>query len=180
MLNFLPQNYIKKVNLGYLFRTYVFLFTFIFLAVIVLILLFVPSAIFSRYKNNTVASQLESTKMVNGNEGVDAVSLIKKLNGIVKALTDTGPVSLTPSGLIHKIIALKNTDIKISAISLSNIQEATTRIVITGISNTRDSLTLFNNSLISDGTFATVDLPISNLIKSTDAGFNITLTYMKK
>ncbi len=180
MLNFLPKSYIKKVNLGYIFRTYVFLFTFILLAGIILTLLFIPSAIFSKYKNITVANQLESTKSVEVNEGVDAVALIKKLNAIVKVLSISGQTGLSPSDLVNKIISIKNTDIKISAISISNIQDVVTKIVITGVSKTRDSLTSFDNGLISDGTFASVDLPISSLIKSTDANFTMTLTYKKK
>ncbi len=180
MLNFLPDKNKKNIILEYILRTFVFLFSFILIALLLLTFLFVPSAFFSKYKNKTVTDQLQSVKMINSTQGIDAVALIKKLNGIVKVLSNNNQKNIAASDLIHKIITLKSSSIKIYSISIANDDPNQEKIILTGVADTRDDLTAFDTHLVSDGIFASVDLPVANLIKNTDADFTITLVYNKK
>jgi len=180
MLNFLPQNNKKKIILEYLSRILIMLLIFLFFAVVLLISLFIPSIIFSKYKNQTVKNQLESIKITNINENQDPIELIKKINTMIGILSGGNTVSLLMSNTIQKIISLKNKDIEILSISISDNSTSSEKIIINGIAKTRDGLTLFDKDLKNDGLFYSVDLPISNLIKNTNAQFTITLIYNKK
>jgi len=180
MLSFLPQNNRKVIIKEYLSRVFVVFLQFLSVSVVVLIFLFVPSAIFSKYKNKTVNNQLESIKAESMNKNQDPTELIKKINAMVSILFDDKSSTIPMTDMIEKIISLKNKNIQISNISISKNEKGSENITLSGVAKTRDDLTDFNNSLKSDGFFASVDLPISALIKNTNAQFSIKLVYNKK
>ncbi len=180
MLSFLPQNNRKKVIAEYLSRVFVIFLVFLFSSAVILIFLFIPSAIFSKYKNQTVNNQLESIKVADRSKNQDPTELIKKINAMVGMLSNEKTASILMSDMIQKIISLKNKNIQISSISISKDNSASEKIIISGVAKTRDDLTMFDNDLKNDDSFYSVDLPISDLIKNTDAQFTITLVYNKK
>ena len=180
MLNFLTPDNRRAVIKEYLSRDLVVLLVSLSLAVIVLIFLFIPSAIFSKYNNKTVNNQLESSRGASMSKSQDPTELIKKINTMVGILSDSKSSPILMSDMITKIISLKNKGILISNISISKDNKGTENISISGVAKTRDNLTEFNNDLKNDGTFSTVDLPISALIKNTNAQFSIKLVYNKK
>jgi len=175
MLNFLQQKNKKQIIFEYLLRVSIYLLLFIFVSTIILISFFIPSFFFTKYKNDTVTSQLLSIKQKNSNLSEDPIVFIKKINNLAPVLSNN--VSpLTYSDIVSKIVSLKNNDIKILSITIT--KETNTggkRIILGGVANTRDSLTLFNKDLESDGFFNQVTFPVSNFIKSLDAEFSATL-----
>ncbi|MFA5651951.1 MAG: hypothetical protein WC933_01150 [Candidatus Paceibacterota bacterium] len=181
MLNFLPQKNKNKIIFEYLLRVTVFLLLFVFLSSFVLISLFVPSFFFAKYKNDTVNSQLELTKQKNINKDGDPTIFIKNVNRLVVALSNNNVSNMAYSDIINKVVSLKDKDIKISSINIS--EEANTnskKILINGIAKTRDSLTLFDKEIRVDGFFESVIFPVSNFIKSTNSEFSATLIYKNK
>lgn len=177
MLNFLPQRNKKQVAEEYFLRDMIFFLVVVFLSLFLLVILFIPSAIYSKYKNNTIKNQLEMMENTKGSN-TDTVALVKKLNEMAGVLSKDN--SATASDLIEKILSLKKGNISISSFSINDSATDSKTIVINGISKTRDDLTAFNKALISDGTFYSVDLPISDLIKNSDEDFSITLIYKLK
>ncbi len=149
--------------------------TFIFISSIILISLFFPSVFFAKYKNDTTSNQLESIKQKNAYNGEDPVLFIKKVNGLVGALSDDADAKLSYSEIIKKIISLKNKDIKILSFIIEKSNPVGKKIIINGIANTRDSLTLFNKNITADGSFESVVFPVSDFIKSSDSQFSATL-----
>lgn len=180
MLSFLPLTNRKRVITEYLSRVNIVLLAFILLAVIILIILFVPSAIYSKYKNATVSNQFLITKANNPNDIQNPIELIKKLNSMITILSSQKGISILMSDMVQKILSIKNKNIQLTNISISKDNDTIEKIVLSGVAKTRDDLTQFNNDLKNDGSFASVDLPITALIKNTDAQFTVTLTYNKK
>jgi hypothetical protein len=164
----------------YFSRVLVMFSWFFLLAAILLIFLFVPSAVFSKYKYGTVKYQFEYIKAAGFIKGEDPIQLIRRVNIMTDILSNKGVSPILMSDIIVKIISLKSRDIKILSISISSDSLTSGKIRVDGIANTRDALTLFDKDLKGDGLFSNVDLPVSNLIKNTDAPFSITLTYNKK
>ena len=174
MLNFLPQKNKNQIIFEYFLRIVVFSLIFIFIASLTLILLFMPSFFFVKYKNETINIQLESVKQKNVDKGGDPISFIKKTNKLSTVLSDD--VNLAMTDIVNKVISLKNKNIKILSISISsNIANGET-ILINGIANNRDSLTLYKEDIENDGFFEKVVFPVSNFIKNSNSEFSATLT----
>lgn len=175
MLNFLEQKNRKQIVCEYMLRVAIYFLAFTFIISLILIAFFMPSVFFVKYKYETVETQLESINQTKLNKADDPIVLIKNINRFSAIFSKDSETNKTYNKIINKIISLKNKDIKILYI---NIEKNTknTQIIISGIANTRDSLTLFNTNLKTDGFFSTVVFPVSNFIKSTDSEFNATLT----
>ncbi len=159
-------------------RTSIFLLLFVFASSFVLIAFFLPSFFFAEYKYKTIGDQAQSVNLTNADKYENSSSIVKKINGMANALSYGKSESALTTDLIDKIISLKNSNITISAISISSNAGANVKnIVINGTSGNRDDLTVFYNNLKGEGSFQNVILPVSSLIQSTGASFTITLSY---
>ena len=176
MLNFLPQQNKKKIVSEYFLRIGVFLLLMIFASRAVLISLFEPSYIFVEYKNNTINNQLESVANKNKQKSEDPIAFIKNVNKLSTVFSTDNKSTVTYREILNKISTLKNRDIKLLSIVISNENNTGKKVLLTGTASTRDALTLFNNDLISDGFFNSVTFPISNFIMSSNSDFFATLT----
>ena len=81
--------------------------------------------------------------------------------------------------IVYEIIKNKPEKIYISDILYNKVQkkDAVEKIItVQGISNTRDELLRFKDSLVGVEYFKEVNLPLSNLTKDTDVYFFINIT----
>lgn len=175
MLHFLLQNNKKKMALEYIFRVSIILLGFIVISSIILVTLLLPPVFFTTYKNKTISGQLDTVKVTYANKDDDPALLIKKVNQMAMVLSDKNINGLPISDIIERIISLKNKNIKIINIKISEQADLSKKIEITGISNSRDDLMMFDKNLQGDGLFYNIDLPISSFIKNTDIDFTIGL-----
>lgn len=181
MLNFLTQNIKNKVVSEYLGRLGVVSLILIFIICVFLTSLFLPSFFMSMYKSFSIDVQYE-TSMSNIKKGsLNPIEIVREKNNIVSILSSKNvqDISTSTSEFIEKVISLKNKDIKITSISISNNLDVI-KIIVGGVSKTRDGLTLFNKSLKDSHYFDEVILPIVNLLKGSDIEFNITLIHKQK
>jgi len=181
MLNFLTQNIKNKVINEYSLRLVVVLLIMIFIISIFLISLFLPSFFMSTYKSSAIDNQYKTTMSNIKENSLNSIEIVKEKNNLISALSisDAQNISTSTSDFIEKIFLLKNVNIKISSISFSNkINEV--KVVIGGISKTRDGLTSFNKALKNSRYFDEIISPAVNLLKSTNIEFNITLIYKQK
>jgi hypothetical protein len=176
MLNFLQQQNKKQIVSEYLLRIAVFLLMFTFISSLILISLFATSFFFVKYKNDTLNLQLESAKQKNINVAEDPIVFIKNINRLSAALSSDTGLAATYGDIISKITSLKNNDIKILSIVITEENSTNVRqIDINGIAGTRDSLIQFENDIKTDGFFSSVIFPVSDFIKSSDSEFSATL-----
>ncbi len=178
MLNFLQQKNKKQIIIEYLLRAFVLLLSSILIISLVITILFLPSFFFSKYKNISLNNQLQSVKTESSSLIDDPILLIKNTNKFVQIFAQDNISPIKSTDIINKITSLKNKDIKILSINIrasADINFART-IQISGVANTRDSLTLFEKAIKDDGFFYSVIFPVANFIKSTDSAFTATLT----
>lgn len=178
MLNFLLEKNKKVVIVEYFFRVTIYFLLFTFFSLIILISLFLPSNFYSKYKNDNVSSQLSSIINKIGESSEDPIEIIKDVNKFTSVFSDEEDRILF-SNIIEKIISLKNKNIRITSFSLINDTLSSVKIIINGVSGSRDSLTSFDKDLKKDGYFQSIELPVSNLIKNIDSDFTMTLIYKK-
>jgi hypothetical protein len=144
--------------------------------VLLLIMSFIPTAIYSKYKNRTVDAQLGLVKSTQTTDEKETSLIVTKLNGLADVLSrDSDQISSI--GLVDKILSLKNSNISLVSLSILEGENGLRKITVSGISRSRDDLTRFNKNLISDGSFGNIDLPVSNLIKNSDLNFTMTMTH---
>lgn len=174
MLNFLPQKNKNKIIYEYLLRVSILLSIFVFLSTLILISLFIPSFFYTKLKNDTINNQLQLTKQKSAIKGEDPALFIKNVNRLSVALSDNTAIKY--SSVINKIVSLKNKDIKILSINITENESGGKKVLINGTANTRDSLTLFEKEIQTDGSFSTVVFPVSNFIQSTNSDFTASLT----
>lgn len=177
MLHFLPEQNKKYMWLEYVGRVSIFVLFFLLLAMLFLISLFLPSFIFSVFNNQTVENQLVSIEATNKAAGIDPVAVIASANGMTKVFSDEDVSGTLVSDIIAKIVSLKNQNIQIASITMTENPGVSKTFVIDGIAATRDGLTAFDNNLMAEGSFSNVTLPVSDLINDTNDTFTITLTY---
>jgi len=177
MLNFTLNKDKKEIFSEYFLRVFIYFFIFLFFAFIILFSLFMPSVFHSEYKKDNISQQLNYVKKQVGPNNTDSIEIIKRVNILGGMLIDIKTSRF--SEIIEKIISLKNSGIKINSISVLNNDESTIKISINGLSKTRENLTSFDKELKKSELFQSVNLPVSNLIKNTEADFSMNLIYKK-
>ena len=180
MFNFLPQINKKEVISEYLMRFFSLLLLFVFLSILVLISFFSPAFFLAKYKGDVISSQLATVKQQNVDKTTDPILFIKNVNRLLVSMSDSGNSNISDAYIINKIIKLKNKDIKVLSLDIKTDSNYNRTIVLGGVANTRDSLTLFEKDIKTDGFFDSVIFPVSNFIKSSDSQFSVTLTYKNK
>lgn len=160
--------------------------------VFVLLLTFViPVAAFhiaSTYEIGAKQTELGLLNKDNVNRGVVAdVKTAKDVNDKLVVLDrvfgeDSG---YDPSSILSSIIAVSNVRLASMsydhvAIKKDQIKEVGYRIILSGVASDRVSLQKFVRNLESNEMFASVDLPVSNLIENRNLQFNITVMVKKK
>jgi hypothetical protein len=179
MLNFLPQKNKNEIVSEYLLRLSFFLLLFIFLSSIILISLFAPTFFYAKIKDNAFQQQFASVEQENASKGVDPVAFVKNVNVLATSLAlKSDPTDY--SDIINKIVSLKNKDIKILSISISEDTPTTEKILLNGIAGERDSLTDYENALETDGFFNSISFPVTDFIQDSNSGFFATLIYKNK
>ena len=176
MLNFLSQKNRKPIIYEYLYRIAVCFLTFVFLSAVLLIILFVPSFFFAKYKSDTIKTQFESIQQKNIDQKTDPTKLIRDVNKLSIIFSNEAGSQVTSGDIIAKIISLKNKNIKISSMTITEKDDGGREISLAGTANTRDDLTTFAGNIKTDGFFKSLTFPLSDFIKSVNSEFTATLT----
>ncbi|MFA6227503.1 MAG: hypothetical protein WC631_03460 [Candidatus Paceibacterota bacterium] len=179
MTKFLPGQLKDEVKKEYLSRLFI-VFLFLLLVVMIISICFLlPSSFLSKVRGSVVDQQLSSIKTVTIKGDSSFAEDIKKINETISALSLSIDNKDQLNSLLKKMLAVKNGDIRISAISLSIDPNRMKVLSVRGISAARDSLIMFVKDIKSLGIFNSVDFPVSNLIKNSNVDFTIGLILNK-
>lgn len=169
MMNFLPEENKKEIQREYFRRLVVIsgfslFFTILFGIVIILLLFFVL-----KDQQAGVERQLAFSEQKLSQSGAgDIVPLIKDLNDKIKILKANLTGINEKSVLIKNIISKKPKEIKINEIFFDE-----DKILIKGLSETRNALIAFINSLKTEKSFEKVDSPLANFLSEKNIEFSI-------
>lgn len=179
MLNLLPIQEKKKVLTEYRLRFFAFAVFTLGALIVANLALLTPSYLLAVSKYESISADLAEKQAKQGAGGQ-----VKTIDGQVRAinkeislfLNDSSVKRVSPAEAMAKIIRIKSAAIKIQGFSYDagGPQE---RIVVSGIANDRDSLAQFVDELKKEGTFSSVDLPVSSYVKSTNIDFSIVLIH---
>lgn len=171
MSNLLPLKNKKNIRKEYIGRLLIVTLLFSMLTLVVAITLSIPSYLLS--KNKTLSSE-EKTKFLESyltkREESSVVNELNITNEKIKTLSL--PEERRISTIINAILDKKNNGIKINGLNLRKSGN-TESLIVGGEAVSRNNLISFRDSLKSVPGFSNVDLPISNLTKSTDINFSL-------
>ena len=179
MINLLPLKEKQKIYQLYFIRLSIVSSFLLLIALIVGIVLLLPSLFLSVVKEHSSAERvLLARKALSLEEGRNVEAIITSVNKKISILTLASGVSLTLSKAFRAIIDRQPEGLKIIGLLYEKDVLGDTgrgKIFIRGISSGRDALIAFADLLKKELLFSEVDLPVSNLIKSEDITFLITV-----
>lgn len=176
MINLLSLQEKKKHLTEYRFRLgVVAMFAAVSLTGSSLILL-APSYVLALYKANFTADEvvrLES-KVKRDTQEKEIDAQIKDINRKIDIYLKLGKSGrLKVSDVVSRIVAVRQDTIKISSIMYDSALGE--RVVLVGVARDRESLASFVDALHKEGTFSSINLPISSYVKSKDIDFSVVL-----
>ena len=177
MINLIPNEEKKKTANDLYFRLITVFFTMLGLFLFVGSVSLLPSYILSSTEKSYIDSKLEIQKNEPPSESDRSMVLVvkdlnSKLNLIEKSQKNEDVFS---EKVINGIVLKKLSDIKITEIYYERDISGGEKINVIGKASSREKLLLFRKMFEDDTAFSEVDLPISNFVKGSNIGFNLTL-----
>lgn len=184
MFNLLPQHHVKRILREYRMRL---LSVFCILAGVwgVLSAVFLaPSYVAARAELAAVVDESKwyrerdaESRAGRGDTPLNAVRAANRDIAALKAHRESVPLSF----LLNRILVARGSGISAASFfyeaggSVAG-GAARGRITVRGAADTREALIAFADALRRDGSFESVDLPISNLAKDRDIAFSLIIT----
>lgn len=170
-MNFLPEEDKRKIKKEYLRRLFVVLGIFSFSAISIGIILLLSSAVFLRGQKHNLERQLaiSEERLLRG-KIENTISLAEELNAKI-SLLGSGQENIGEKSAFIKIILEEKTN----KIKINDFFFDKGKVLIQGISENRQNLLSFIDSLRKKKDFKKVESPVSNLIKERDIEFKLTI-----
>lgn len=170
-MNFLPEEDKRKIKKEYLRRLFVIIGIFSFSAISIGIILLLPPSIFLKDQKHNLERQLViSEERLSRGKIENTISLAEEINTKI-SLLDSGQKNVGEKSAFIKIILEEKTN----KIKINDFFFAQGKVLIQGLSENRQNLLSFIDSLRKKKDFKKVESPVSNLIKERDIEFNLTI-----
>jgi hypothetical protein len=170
-MNFLPEEDKIKIKKEYLRRLFVVLGTFSFFVISIGIILLLSYAIFLRDQKYNLERQLAiSGERLSRGKIENTILLAEEFNTKI-SLLDSGQKNIGEKSAFIKIILEEKTD----KIKINDFFFDKGKVLIQGLSENRQNLLSFIDSLRKKKDFKKVESPVSNLIKERDIEFKLTI-----
>src|SRR3989344_8381365 len=181
MVNLLPYLAKKQVYKEYLFRRVIILFLLLIFSLLIGAVLISPAFFLAEIKEREATKQLtqtENTATAQEESGVETI--VRSVNKKISIFTTPSDKEERVSRLFLTVIDARTNGTLIDGLSFETREEnkvLAKKIVVSGKSPRRESLTAFADILRQNAIFKNVDLPTANLVRSADLPFSITPTF---
>ncbi len=187
-MNLLPQADKSAIKQEYYRRLAVVAAVFFLVIILIGMIPLTTAYIVAMYQISNLNKEINFTNQSNLARGTGAnEAIIKDVNSKIDLLNAVGKDDLgyDISAIYASIIASSTAKITSLAYDQVQVKKGTTkevahRIVVSGVAADRSQLQAFVKVLKSDSRFASVDLPISDLIASSNIDFSITIIMSKR
>lgn len=128
-------------------------------------------------KDLLVAEQFKSVINVENKENVgESVSrIVNQTLDQMKAVEFYYKTPFTPSAYFDRIIASKNSSIKITKLTVTTLNNKPNQFLVSGVAKNREGLVTFIEELKTKAGFASVESPVSDFANDLDISFNLTI-----
>ena len=182
MSNLLPPQEIKRIKLLYRKRFVVVTMRAGMILVVIAGLGLVPSYIYSQKEQNQLLAQkaIFDSKQT-GELKQTLISSISYINTRLNSFNQASFASPIIASFITPILQARVPSVYLSDFNYSATPDANTaKVVISGVSTSRESILTFADNLRNTPGVVSVDVPITNFIKESNIPFSITITVSLK
>ncbi len=170
MINLLPKSALKIVRREYGVRILVIALLVATFNLFAFALLTLPTDFLIQSLQKNISSNLEDA-MATEKSYLALRAKVSETNSLIALLSERSDVRCTD--LMSTLDEFSGNDVFISEFAFGK-QDGV--VVLTGVANSRASLSGFRNTLESSDIFSSADLPLSNLAKDSDIPFTMTVT----
>jgi hypothetical protein len=157
-------------------RAGVVLLFFVSIAGVIGIVSLLPSFVYITSEKISGERSLFSLRDVNKEKtGTESIGEITKQANVLTLFKDRSKSKTNYSSIIESILGVRGA-VTLNSMSVSRIGTTAVVVVLRGIAPSRDSLVAFKGRLESAISGNKVDLPVSELAKSKDLQFSLTVT----
>lgn len=175
IFEFLPKEYkktAKKLYYSKVISLYAAGGIFIFVASVPFLL---PSYVYVKFEKKSVVEEIKILEQkMSGSKEVDARQFIDLAKNKISKVKESSNKKLFTEAL-SRVTNNVSSSISVTEITFERGNESN-QIRLSGVARTRDSLLAFMEVLKTENLFSSVDLPVSNLAKSTNIVFSISIT----
>lgn len=173
MINLIPPTAKKSITYEYWKRVLVVWFYLGSVAMVILTVFLLPTQVALRSEIGALTETVAAGLIRVSNYDVSATELVSTSNQ-AKLLLENSATN-TPSELITTLIVQAGDTVTLNNFQFTKLATAGA-INLSGIAVSRQALAKFRDTVTADTRFATVNLPISNLIKDKDLLFSMEIT----
>jgi hypothetical protein len=175
MINILTKKAKKNITHEYYTRVVIVIFMMSSLLFSASVFLMSPAYFYSVKKEEIAEKSLSNFNLQNPGSNLSELNgEILKNNEKLTFLLSKTPSYILSEDLIEKIIGLRTPGVSLN--SISYVSSKNSHVVsLSGVASDRVALRVFKESLETNESFATVDLPISNFVKPTNIDFSLTI-----
>jgi len=174
MRNLLPEEHRKRIRNEYHIRATIIALILLLIVALVGMALLIPSYFLSQSKKNSVREQaVLIERSIELTESRTSFALLRETQSRLKLLSQAqGQVSSIE--ILTEILSEKGSGIRLSDITIDGVSPSAT-VSLSGSADRRDDLLSLKEALERNDRFSSISLPISDLAKSTDIHFTLTL-----
>jgi len=174
MRNLLPPQHRKQVVIEYRLRVISIVLVLVLIIVIIGAALLAPSYFLSRSKKDSANEQMALIeRSIEFRQSEISAELLRKARDRLTLLADDNERALFTE-IVKALVEEKNSGIAISGISHVRSSGIGT-LTVTGEALRRDNLLAFKEALVKSQIFSSVSLPVSDLARSSNIEFTLTL-----
>lgn len=179
MINILPKKEKSNLEHEYITRLIIVVLIFISCFSVAVLLLLIPSYKYSVSKELVAENNLENFNNKNPEINVNKLNdEISATNDRLDFLVAKKPKYSVSESVIDSLLSVRTPGISFTQINYMNRSDGAAPIQIIGKARDRSALHTFNDSILKNSTFSSVDLPISNFVKPTNIDYSLSV-YLK-
>jgi hypothetical protein len=173
MINLIPPSAKKSIAFEYWKRVITVWFCLFSSALVILSVFLLPTYIALQSQISFLEDKVSSGLDRVSDYDITATELITA-NKQAALLLDNNATN-TPSSLVKILNTYAGNGVSINNFQFTKL-DSTPGLVLAGVASTRQELARFRDEITQDSRFATVNLPISNLIKDKDLIFSMEIS----
>lgn len=176
MYTLIPQKDNHKLTTDYRLRVLAVLFFSLAVSLLIGIASLAPSYILSDQDEREAVARVEEMQRDRESRGVNELDKdAEEANRLATALLGENELPVF-SVLVDDIVRNRGEGIVITSFTMKALSTTTLEAIVKGKASTRDALVGYRKRVVEDTRFTKVDLPISDLAKSKDIPFTLTLS----
>ena len=175
MINLIPPKGRKVVVIEYWSRVVTVWAVLVCGAVLVGGILLIPSFVLLRSELSAVSTESSALK-ASGTNAAGIEATVKEANELAGLLAQEGIGAVMLSDVVSSIDADVPRGVSLSSYVVKRDGTNIQAVQVSGVANSRETLTMFRDALEQDPFFERAEVPISDLVLGTDLPFTITIT----